>query len=102
MILKILSCPFTLTETSAEMWNENAMGRSDLKKGAICLKAEMPEEIKMQTLIHEIIHVLAGMNDLKIDGDEMTISTLASGLFDFFRQNPEIAQRILKGARWQE
>lgn len=55
----------------------------------------MPEDIKMSTLLHEIIHQIADMNDLSIRESESSISVLANSLFDFLRRNQEVVKRIM-------
>jgi hypothetical protein len=76
--------------------------RAMLAAGRIVLKEDMPEEIKMATLLHEILHFIADLNDLPIVKNEQVISGLANGLMTFFKDNHEAVKRIAgikKGAK---
>ncbi len=93
MKIKIISIEFELIESSPGMWNRGAMGRSHYGDCKILLDENLPENVKMQTLMHEIVHMIYQMNDLP-HMDEATISGLSNPLFDFLRQNPELVKRI--------
>ena len=68
-------------------WSTNGMGRSDHTKNKITLRAGMPHDLEGNTLIHEVIHMIADMNSLAVGSDEVAVSALANGLFAFLRDN---------------
>lgn len=93
VIIRILAQKITLRETDPGSWLSNGMGRCNQAKGEILLRADMAEDVKMQTL-HEILHMIADMNGLKMNEDETAISVLACGLMTVLRDNPEITKRL--------
>lgn len=92
--IRLLAQTVDVFESNPEDWDERGMGRSMLAAGRIILKEDMPEEIKMATLLHEILHFIADLNDLPIVKNEQVISGLANGLMTFFKDNHEVVKRI--------
>lgn len=93
--IKILSQRIILRECEPGSWSEGGMGRSNQAKGEILVRGDMSEDIKMQTLLHETLHMIADMNSLEIVKEETTISVLANGLITFMKDNPKLIHRIL-------
>lgn len=64
------------------------MGRWDQMTSTITIRSDLPEDVRLSTLIHEVIHAIADMNDLgRIMDDETTVSVLANNLFAFLSDN---------------
>ncbi len=80
-------------EENPTLWSENGMGRCSTVAGIIRIKKSMPEDIKQATLLHEVIHLIADMNGLKIS--ETTVSVVSTGLMEVLRSNPEFTNGIL-------
>ena len=93
MKIKIMSVEFEVIENSPGGWHEGALGRASITDSQILLRENLSETMKMQTLMHEIVHVIADMNDLPRMDDAM-VSGISNPLFDFIRQNPELVKRI--------
>lgn len=85
-----------ITEDDPGDWQEEGMGRCRLSKGRISLCPDMPEDIKMATMLHEIIHMMADMNSLSFLKDETGTSVLANSLLAFMKDNPDLIKRIIK------
>ena len=77
------------------MWAGNGMGRSDLKTGQILIRADLGDDQKIETLLHEIIHMISDTGHLGLE-NETIISVLSIGIFDVLRSNPELAERLCK------
>lgn len=92
--IRILALDIKIVEEPPGEFTEDSMGRSSLMRGQITLRKDLPEGIKMQTLLHEIIHMIASMNDLELNDSEVEVSTLASGLLALFRDNPGLARQF--------
>lgn len=91
----ILSQRYQLIENDPADWTDGGMGRSNQVQGRITLRTGMPEDIWLATLSHEVIHLMADMSNLEaFTKDEVAVSTVANGLLDFLRQNPQIARRL--------
>jgi hypothetical protein len=84
----------SVIQDDPSQWSINGMGRSCVSNGVIRIKADMPEDIKQSTLLHEVIHMIADMNGIKVS--ESTVGVLENGLFEVLRSNPEFAREICR------
>ena len=76
-------------------WASHALGRSNSKTCEILLNKHLNNDLKAQVLLHEVIHLIADMNDLKaLEESEALVSALANNLFDFLRRNPKATRFI--------
>ena len=91
--LSICSLPVSLVREDPGEWVDNGMGRSLLKDGKILVNSSMPDDTQLWTIVHESLHHIDDMNGL--DLSEQVISTMATGVFDFIKQNPEIIKGII-------
>lgn len=92
--LMVAQHEINIVEEDPTLWSTNGMGRSSLSHGVIRIKADMPEDIKQSTLLHEVIHLVADMNGIKLS--ETATTGLENGLFEVFRSNPEFARGICR------
>ena len=60
-------------------------GQNDGLRGIITLNKEMSEDVKGNTLLHEVIHLLD--YNLSLGFSEAQINTLASGLYCVLKEN---------------
>lgn len=101
--ITICSCKFriNLTSPSVPDWSPNSfIGRSSLAGGVISLDPQLNESMRNSTMLHEVIHVIANLTDLpKLD--EVTISVISVGLFDFLRQNKKLANEMIYGDKME-
>lgn len=86
---------FSIIEDDPVEWDNAAMGRSSDKTGRILINPNMSEDIKAETLLHEIIHLIVGINSLdNKELNESCVSILSSNLFGVLRDNKKVAERI--------
>lgn len=69
-------------------WHTGAMGRANYVNGNILISSECGEDFKRSTLLHEIVHIISGMNDLELS--ETQVSVLGIALFDIIKSNPKL------------
>jgi len=91
--IRLYSQEFPVVESHPGMWSGNGMGRSSQING-ILINSGMPDEAKITTLIHEVLHLIADLNGLNVNNSESEIATLSNGLVDFLRSNKEAAALI--------
>lgn len=60
----------------------------------------MPDSVKAGTLLHEVLHLVLDISGRKTEaGDEALVSTMASALHAFLRDNPAAVEWIAGRAR---
>lgn len=80
--VNICGIDFTVQEIPSNARDDTFMGRSDILACKISLNADMPEQQKQVTLIHEVLHcILDNHSFAKESNDEVLISTLAAELY---------------------
>lgn len=92
--LKLGGLLFSVVEDDPTDWAPNTMGRMHSARAQILLRADLPEDVKMETLLHEIVHAITDMYGLAVANDEAQISVLSQSLFAFMRDNPEVVVRM--------
>lgn len=66
----------------------DCMGREVYEKSTIYIRNDMPDDVKRETLLHEIIHILYANAYLKPgDEEERVVGTLSNGLFQVLEDN---------------
>lgn len=93
-IITIFSQRFEVRISDPKGWSSIGLGRCSLRDGLILLHPDLTEDLKMHTLLHEILHWVADMHQLDVAKEETEIDVLASALLDFMRRNPEVVKRI--------
>lgn len=84
---------YEVSEVEPGMWNQSGLGRSNIHTGKIELKESLPEDVKMSTLLHEVVHQIFDLYDLPAK-DETMISVISNEMRSFIMKNPEIIARI--------
>ena len=74
--IKLLSHKITLKVNDPSTWAESGMGRCFLPKLEILINNSMPPDIQGSTLIHELIHMIADMNSVEINEQQVDIKYL--------------------------
>ena len=92
--IKILSQKVEVKESNPQGWSDNGMGRGSTKDNLILINESMPNDAKLNTLLHEIIHMIAAMSAIELT--ETTISVLTNVLFSFIRENKQVVNEIIK------
>ena len=75
------------------------MGLSDVKLGNIFLSSDMPVDITINTLLHEICHVIYNQYGLRCMEDydeEQIVECMSNGITDLICNNPKLIKKILK------
>lgn len=100
-IITICSCEFRLilTPGNRKGWPEQYhMGRSSICEGNITVDSDMGHSARCNTLLHEVIHIIANITDLpKNSFSEVHISTIASLILDFLVRNKKLALELIYG-----
>ena len=96
--VKIAGQVYTIQEMP-KGWHgqSNSYGQCDTEKLLIHLATQIPSTRKAETLLHELLHAIYyeyGVNHA--DDEEATVHILSAGLFQVFKDNPEIVEEILK------
>lgn len=94
--IKILDHDYDFTvETFQEL--DECWGRANPMKGWIKVAKECGKDQFCSTLLHEVIHCIADINDLEklMDLKETGISVLAAGIYSFIKSNPELIRSML-------
>lgn len=82
---KILGLDYIVKPFASNARDDGSMGRADTKLGLIHLCIDLPETIKEQTTLHEVLHVIDENLGTKLSEEQIT--ALAAGLYSFFKDN---------------
>ena len=86
--LRICGIDVNLDFKAPEDWASGGMGRSCQSTNKITIRPGMDMDVEGGVLLHEVIHMIADMNELKnIINDETTVAVLANSLNAFLRDN---------------
>lgn len=98
MKIEILSVKFDVIELERTDWTSHEIGKSSLRDSRILLDPKTSIELQGQTLLHEVVHMIVGMNDLeRMRDDEALISSISNSLFDFMKRNPDAIDKYIYG-----
>lgn len=89
MTIKLLSHDISIIVESPVAWgHDTSMGRADIKTQTIRISDRLSDGIALNTLIHEILHLIANLNDIELS--ETQVGVIATGLFTLIQDNPEL------------
>lgn len=93
---KIGYLTFSITEwTNAESDAQGLNGRCDSNNGHIHVRGGLCPQKKAATLLHEILHAIYYTQSISNDDDEeRTVTAMANGLAQMWRDNPELTRWI--------
>lgn len=92
--LNILGIPYNYVERPGELGKGN-IGASNLRASTIWVESEMPERVRLNTILHEFYHQVATHYDMReIDNNETWLDILAAATVDLIKDNPELVERI--------
>lgn len=94
--IKILDQEYSFSLHTFEELDE-CWGRASPMKGWIKIAKECGKDQFNATLLHEVVHCIAEINDLEklTDLKETTISVLAAGIYSFIKSNPELVRSMI-------
>ena len=88
MTLRICGIDVNVDFRSPDDWASGGMGRSCQITNRITIRPGMEKDVEGGVLLHEVIHMIADMNELKpIRDDETVIAVLSNALNAFLRDN---------------
>lgn len=80
-----------------DVWNNEDMGRSDIKKCRILISNELPKSSRDSTILHELFHYITDTNGFEeVSQKEEVISVLANSILAWMRDNKDIILDIIK------
>lgn len=86
-MIRIAGKTYTVKEFEPDVAPE-CMGKEVYCKNVIYICKDMPDEVKRETLLHEILHILYANAYLKPgDEEERIVGTLSTGLFQVLEDN---------------
>jgi hypothetical protein len=89
----LMGVPISISRFKANSWDETgAMGAYQSLLSKLVLDDSMTPEVTEATLLHEIIHAIDQTNGLLLN--EQQVSTLATGLYAFLKDNSLIAPAV--------
>ncbi len=86
----ILGIPYQIEEVeSIKGCDDSVLGITFYQEQKIHIRADLPKELKEQTLIHEIIHgILENLGEHEINEDERLVQSLAATVYQLIKSNP--------------
>jgi hypothetical protein len=71
--------------------DRNLMGKEQYDVGKIFIRSDLPVDKKLETLLHEVIHVIY-QNAYLAPGDEeeRIVGALSCGLYNFLKDNKDV------------
>ena len=85
MISKKLKIAGMFVDVEEVTLGSNQLGESQFKLGKILIDKDLGLELKEDTLIHEVIHMIASANALELE--EIDVAVLAVNLSQYLRDN---------------
>ena len=86
--LRICGIDVNLLLSDPQDWASGGMGRSCQVTNKITLRRGMEADVEGGVLLHEVLHMIADMNNLKsLIDDETAVSVIANSLNAFLRDN---------------
>ena len=71
---------------------EDCVGQCDPKTNTIIIDKNMPDDVLVQTLLHELTHVIE--MTLQLNLTEQQVDVLATGWLHLLRTNPQLVKTI--------
>jgi hypothetical protein len=71
-------------------------GQVDHGLAEISIKANLGEQIQVQTILHEVIHAIETQTGRHHELKESMIDALAFGIYQVMRENPQLVKMITK------
>lgn len=99
--ITVLSHRISVQEESAERLTDK-LGETVLDAGLINIRASAPEDVKRDTMLHEVLHAcigVAGHSSFFGDKEEHMVALLTPVLLHTMRENPDLAAYLLEPDR---
>ncbi len=85
----ILGIPYQIEEVeNIKGCDDSVLGMMLYQEQKIHIRADLPKELKEQTLIHEIIHgILENLGEHELNEDERLVQSLAATVYQLIKGN---------------
>lgn len=83
--MQILSKQYKIEKVQNNEFSDLTMGRVNTKTGIIYIDESLNQDIKDETLLHEVLHVID--DNLKLNLSEEQIIRLSTGLYCILKEN---------------
>ena len=94
--MKIRICGHDIEVTESDpLWSSGTLGMACASSDQIVLRPNLKKDRKASILIHEILHIIADLNQLKGLQDETSISVLAASLVAGIRDNRHLIKEFV-------
>lgn len=94
--VRIMGVDWSVVEDGKRAQKENVTGETDHDNLEILLDADIPEQHKRTTLLHEIIHAIDNFtHEPKNHLEEDQVRCLTAGIYQVLRDNPILAMWLL-------
>ena len=91
MTMRVCGIDVNVDFRSPDDWASGGMGRSCQITNRITIRPGMEKDVEGGVLLHEVIHMIADMNELQpIKDNETVIAVLANALNAFLRDNNDL------------
>lgn len=98
--LRICGIDINLVFSAPDDWAPGGMGRSSQINSRITIRKGLQDDTEIGVILHEVLHMIADMNELKhIQDDETTISVLAHSLNAFLSDNADTIIKYYTGEK---
>ena len=79
-----------------DLSDKDASGEAHISKNEIHLRKGMPPSQEVETLLHEVVHLLICAVPLGDTIDEIMAGVVGRGLTEFIKDNPATVRQLLK------
>lgn len=91
--MKLLDLEFAIVEENAVGWAPHVLGVADIIESRILLREGLQKDMRDQTLVHEVIHLIADITGVPLSEDQTRQMT--AGVYSFMVNNPELMMDII-------
>ncbi len=87
--------PHRVTVSTRE-WSDGTVGEAEYVTGSIRIERRLKQSRVVETMFHEITHLLLWGLPLSDEHDELVADAMGKGLASFVKDNPTWVRRFLK------
>lgn len=91
--IKLFSQVFELRKFIPSKDNPKAMGRFSEYEGRFLINEKLKDPQKAITIIHEVTHAIADINNINLSETKITI--IANGFYSLIKENPDLIKEII-------
>lgn len=91
-LITLYSQPITVQYADSAHWSGGMMGQANARDWVITLADNLTPDVESNTLLHELIHMIADTQELGLS--EVAVNVLTNGLLDLFRRNESLREEL--------